>query len=125
MRKIHVLTLALAIPALQACAPTRPPVDLLDAASRSLASARTAGAQEYAAAEYRSAGRRYDLAQSAEARKEYDDAARFARESTADSELATAKTRLARARAEVERLQRENGNLDRDLNEHPSPEAQP
>lgn len=125
MRKFHVPALVLATLALQACSPTKPPVDLLDTASRALGSARTAGAPEYAAAEYRSAGRRYDQAQAAESREEYDEAAQLARESAADSELAIAKARLAKARQAVDRLKRENANLDRDLTEHASPEAQP
>jgi transposase InsO family protein len=123
MRKLHVPAVALAILALQGCSPTKPPTDLLDAASRSLGSARTAGAAEYAAPEYRSAGRRYDQAQAAEAREDYDEAARLARESSADSELAIAKARLGKAREAVDRLKQENAVLDRDLTDHASPEA--
>lgn len=119
------MTTVLALSALQGCSPTKPPLDLLDAASRSLGSAREAGAPQYAAAEYRSAGRRYDQAQAAEAREEYDEAAQYARDSAADSELATAKARLAKARLEVDRLRQENANLDRDLTDHTSPETQP
>lgn len=125
MRKLHVPAVALAILALQACSPTKPPTDLLDAASRSLGSARTAGAADYAATEYRSAGRRYDQAQAAEAREDYDEAARLARESSADSELAIAKARLGKAREAVDRLKQENAVLDRDLTDHTSPEASP
>lgn len=125
MRKLHVPAVALAILALQACSPTKPPTDLLDAASRSLGSARTAGAADYAATEYRSAGRRYDQAQAAEAREDYDEAARLARESSADSELAIAKARLGKAREAVDRLKQENAVLDRDLTDHASPEASP
>lgn len=124
MRKVHLPALVLAVLAVQGCSPTKPPVDLLDTASRSLGSARSAGAPQYAASEYRSAGRRYDQAQSAMAREEYDEATQFARESAADSELATAKARLAKAREEVDRLKQENANLDRDLTDHASSEVQ-
>lgn len=124
-RKFQLLVAALAVLAVQACSPTKPPLDLLDAASRALGGARTAGAPEYASAEYRSAGRHFDQAQAAEAREEYEEAAQFARESAADSELATAKARVAKARQAVDQLKRENANLDRDLTEHASPEAQP
>lgn len=124
-QKIHVLVGFLAIALLLGCSPTRPPINELDAASRALGSARAAEAPTYAAAEYRSAGQRFDQAQAAEGRGDYDDAARYARESMADSELAAAKARLAKTRTVVERLKQDNANLDRDLVEHAAPEGQP
>jgi len=125
-RKIHArVAIPLALLLLQACSPTRPPVEDLAAASRGLASARSAGASTYAAAEYRSAGQRFDQAQAAEAHKDYDVATQLARESAADSELAIAKTRAGKAREAVDKLRRDNANMDRDLTEHASTEAQP
>jgi hypothetical protein len=124
--KIHArVAIPLALLLLQACSPTRPPVEDLAAASRGLASARAAGASTYAAAEYRSAGQRFDQAQAAESRKDYDVATQLARESAADSELAAAKTRVGKAREAVDKLRRDNANMDRDLTEHASTEAQP
>lgn len=97
------------------CSPTRPPVDELDAASRALGAAREAGAAELAAADYRAAAAGFDQAQSAQASGDYDEAAQFARQSLADSELAAARARRAAARADVERLRRENATAARDL----------
>jgi hypothetical protein len=124
-KKIHGLVVIVAIAVLQACAPTRPPVDELGAASRALANAQSAGATEFAPAEYRAAAQNLDQARAADGRQDYDLAAQFARESTADSELAGAKARLGKARAAVDQLKRDNAGLDRDLNERATPEAQP
>jgi hypothetical protein len=119
--KIHVLIVIMLALAMGACAPTKPPVDELDAASRALDAARDAGAAELAPAEYRSAGRHFDAAQAAEGDRDYAEAAGFALQSLADSELAAAKARLARTRAEVDQLKRENADLDRDLATEPGP----
>lgn len=124
-RNVLALVTLPALLALSGCSPTKPPLDELDAASRGLGAARTAGAENLAAADYRSAARRFDQAQAAEARGDYDDAARLARESAADSELALARTRVAKARDTVSRLQQQNAGLDRDLSEHAAPEDQP
>lgn len=122
--KIHVLVVILAI-ALQACSPTRPPVDELDAASRALAIARTADATTFAPVEFRAAEQHFDQARNAESSEDYDAAAAFARQSAADSELASAKARLGKAHAAVDQLQQDNAAIDRDLSEHANPEAQP
>jgi hypothetical protein len=119
--KIHVLIVIMLALAMGACAPTKPPVDELDAASRALGAARDAGAAKFAPAEYRSAGRHFDAAQAAEGNRDYAEATRFALQSLADSELAAAKARLARTRAEVDQLKRENADLDRDLATEPGP----
>ncbi len=94
-------------------------------ASRALAAARAADAPSWAAEEYRIAGQHLDQAQAAQARHDYDVAAQMARESAADSELATAKARLGKARDAVARLTRENANLDSDLSHSATPELQP
>ncbi len=84
-------------------------------ASRAFDTARAAEAPTWAAEEYRLAGQHLDQAQAAQVRHDYDVAAQMARESVADSELATAKTRLGKAREAVARLRQENANLDSDL----------
>ena len=124
-RKIHLLLAFSATLLMQACGTTKPPLDELGAASRALSAAKSAGAPSYAPADFRSASQRFDQAQSAESRHDYDEAARLAREATADSELATARTRLAKAREAVDRLKAENSALDHDLGEHAAPEVQP
>ena len=123
--KIHVPVVVLTIALLQACTPTRPPVDEIDQASRALGDARSAEAPVLAAEEYRAAGVHFDQAQAAESTHDYDAAAQFARESMADSELARAKSRRGALRTAVETLRQDNATLARDMDEHPAPEAQP
>lgn len=124
-QKIHVLVAIPMLIAMVGCAPTKPPLDELDAASRGLGAAKAAGAPTYAATEYRSAGVHFDQAQAAEAQEDYAAAARLARESAADSELAVAKSRVAKAREAIDRLRQDNANLERYLSEHAAPGEQP
>lgn len=123
-RKIHVLIVLVATLSVQACSPTRPPVDELDIASRALGVARAADAPIWAADEYHAAGERFDQAQAAEARHDYDVAAQRARESAADSELAAAKSRLGKVRAAVDKLKQDNANLDSELSQSAAPQVQ-
>ena len=117
-----VLVAALSV---QACSPTRPPVDELDSASRALGAARAADAPTWADDEYRMAGQHFDQAQAAEARHDYDAAAQLAHESAADSELAVAKARLGKVRDTVAKLKQDNANLDSDLSQSGTPQVQP
>jgi hypothetical protein len=110
---------------LSACGPTRPPTEDMDAAAHAFSAARAANSQLYAPDEFRRAGQYLDQAQAAEAHEDFAVAARLARESAADSDLAGAKARLGKAREAAQRLEQQNANLSRDLNSHPSPEAQP
>lgn len=123
--KIHVLIVLVAILSVQACSPTRPPVDELNMASRALDAARAAEAPTFAAEEYRLAGQHLDQAQAAQARHDYDVAAQMARESAADSDLAAAKARLRKARDAVARLKQDNASLDSDLSHSATQEEQP
>ena len=123
--KIHVLIVGMALASLSACSPTRPPTDELDAALRALGAARAADAPTLAPVEYRAGSQRLDQAQAAEGSGDYDVAAQSARESTVDSELASAKARLAKARSAVDHLRTDNANLDRDLGSPAAAEEQP
>ena len=89
-RKIHVLIVIVAALSVQACSPTRPPVDELDIASRALGAARAADAPTWAANEYHAAGEHFDQAQAAEGRK---------------------------VRAAVDKLKQDNANLDSELSQ--------
>ena len=115
--KIHALIAILAA-SLAACGPTKPPSDLLGAATRNLASARSAGASTYAPLELRSAEDKLRQANAAVAHEAYDDAAVLASESAVDSELAAAKSRLGKARESVDTLTRQNDELSRDAARH-------
>lgn len=112
--KFHVLIVT-SVLALAACSPTRPPVDELDAASRALGAARQAAGPEWAAADYREAGRLFDRAQAAMARGDHNEALRLARRAEAMADFTAARASEARLRAEVERVRRENVLLQAEL----------
>jgi hypothetical protein len=124
-QNLRVLIVMSAFLWLSACAPTKPPTQDMDTAAHAFSTARAANAQLYAPDEFRSAGQYLDQAQEAEAREDFTAAVRFARQSAADSDLASAKARLGKAREATQRLEQENANLSRNLNDHPSSEAQP
>ena len=125
--KIHALIGVLALAALAGCAPTKPPVDQMNAAARGLENARSIGAAEFAAADMNNAAREYSAAQSAQAQGDYDAAAQWAMQSQADSELAAARARREQARHAVDKLTQANATLESDLSSNPptSAEEQP
>jgi hypothetical protein len=125
--KIHALIGVLALVALAGCAPTKPPVDQMNAAARGLENARSIGAAEFAAADMNNAAREYSAAQSAQAQGDYDAAAQWAMQSQADSELAAARARREQARHAVDKLTQANATLESDLSSNPptSAEEQP
>lgn len=122
--KIHALIGVLLLAALAGCAPTKPPVDQLNAAARALENARSVGAGEFAAADLNAAAREYDAAQSAQARGDYDAAAQLAMQSQADGELAAARARRAQARHAVDKLTAANAALQSDLSSNPPTSAE-
>jgi len=122
--KIHALIGVLALLALVACAPTKPPVDQMNAAARGLENARSIGAAEFAAADMNNATREYSAAQSAQAQGDYDAAAQLAMQSQADSELAAARARRAQASHAVEKLTQANAALQSDLSSNPPTSAE-
>lgn len=97
------------------CSPPRPDPDLLGNATRVLEQARQSDAQTYAPLELRFATERFEQAQSAMTRQDYPAATRLARESMANSELASVKAKLGRTREAVDRLKIQNEELRRDL----------
>lgn len=125
--KIHALIGVLALAVLAGCAPTKPPVDLMNAAARGLENARSIGAAEFAAADMSNAAREYSAAQSAQAQGDYDTAAQLAMQSQADSELAAVRARREQARHAVDKLTQANATLESDLSSNPptSAEEQP
>jgi len=108
--KIHAVIAILAA-FTAACAPTKPPTDVLGAAARNVSAAESAGAATYAPLELRSAQDHLAQANAAEARQDYDVAAMLAGESAVDSELAAAKARLGKARDAAEALRKQNADL--------------
>ncbi|MBS0557691.1 MAG: DUF4398 domain-containing protein [Proteobacteria bacterium] len=109
-RKIHAAVLIAGL-ALAGCGPTRPPPMGLEDAAQALAAARASGAPTYAPLELRSAEDRLSQARALADKREYEDAARLASESQADSELAQVKARLGKLREQVDAATRENARL--------------
>lgn len=83
----------------------------LEDAAQALAAARASGAPTYAPLELRSAEDRLSQARALADKREYEDAARLASESQADSELAQVKARLGKLREQVDAATRENARL--------------
>ena len=114
-KKIHATIAVLTGVLLTGCAPTRPPPDLLGNAMRNLEDAQRVEASTYAPLEVRFATERYEQAQSAMNATDYATAARLARESVANSELAIVKSQLGKSREAVDVLKIQNEELRRDL----------
>ena len=100
---------------LAGCGPSKPPDTGLQDAERQLRAARDAGASTYAPLELRSAEERLSSSRAAADKRDYADAARFAEESQANSELAVVKTRLGKTRERVEARVRDNERLRQEL----------
>ena len=86
----------------------------LEDAAQALATARETGAPTYAPLELRSAEDHLSQARAFAEKRHYDDAARLAQESRADSELAQVKARLGKLREQVDAATRENERLQQD-----------
>lgn len=112
--KIHRPVVLLCL-LLAGCGPSKPPDTGLQDAERQLRAARDAGASTYAPLELRSAEERLSSGRAAADQRDYADAARFAEESQANSELAVVKTRLGKTRERVEARMRDNERLRQEL----------
>ncbi|MBS0488147.1 MAG: DUF4398 domain-containing protein [Proteobacteria bacterium] len=111
----HIGAILVAALAMAGCGPTRPPPTMgLEDAAQALATAREAGAPTYAPLELRSAEDHLSQARAFAEKRHYDDAARLAQESRADSELAQVKARLGKLREQVDAATRENERLQQD-----------
>jgi hypothetical protein len=115
--KIHAV-IAIIAACLVACTPTKPPTDQLGIASRNVAGARSAGAQQYAPQDLRAAESHLAGANAAMAREDYDQAAILAGEAAVDAELATARARREKAREAADTLRAQNQELERDAARH-------
>jgi hypothetical protein len=98
---VSTLTLAMTL-ALAGCASTPPPDGMMNQAQMQLQAARDADASSYDPIDFGAAQDKFQQAQSAMAKRDYDQAASLADEARADAELARAKSRLAAARAQIQ-----------------------
>ena len=97
---------------LGACASAPPaPTAALDGARLAITQAERGEAGRYAAADLGEARTRLSMADTAVSAKQMVQAERFANESRADAELATATTATAKAQAVNAEMQRSNGSL--------------
>jgi hypothetical protein len=116
--KIHAV-IAILAGCVAACTPTKPPTDQLGIASRNVANARGAGAQQYAPQDLRAAESHLAGANAAMAKQDYDQAAMLAGEAAVDAELAAARARREKAREAADTLRAQNQELERDAARHP------
>ena len=97
---------------LAGCATTPPaPTERLQAAQQAIASAERTEAARYAAGELGAARTKLASAESAVSEKQMISAARFADESRAEAELASAKTAASKANAVNDEMKRSTGTL--------------
>lgn len=103
LARLTVSTLTLAtVLALSGCASTPPPDGVMNQAQMQLQAARDADAASYDPIDLGNAQNKFQQAQNAMAKRDYDQAAQWADEARADAELARAKARLAAARAQIQ-----------------------
>ncbi|WP_267222248.1 DUF4398 domain-containing protein [Dyella silvae] len=107
---VSTLTLAMTL-ALAGCATTPPPDGAMNLAQVQLQAARDADAADYAPVDLGFAQNKFQQAQGAMAKRDYDQAALLADEARADAELARAKARLAAARAQIQKKTSANEQL--------------
>ena len=98
---VSTLTLALTL-ALSGCASTPPPDSAMNQAQVQLQAARDADAAVYDPIDLGNAQDKFQQAQNAVAKRDYDQAAVLADEARADAELARVKARLAAARNQIQ-----------------------
>jgi Domain of unknown function (DUF4398) len=104
---------------LAACASTPPPTADLQAARLAIANAEQVDASRYAGEELGEARAKLESADTAVKEQRMVIAARFADESRADAELASAKTGAAKADAVNAEMKRSNGTLVEEMQRSP------
>lgn len=100
-----------ALLALGGCASVPPPDSAMNLAQMQLQAARDADAGDYAPVDLGFAQNKFQQAQAAMTRRDYEDAANLADEARADAELALAKARLGAVRAKIRAKLDENTRL--------------
>ena len=114
---IRLLSAAVLLAWLGACATTPPDPAILDNARNAIAQAEAADAEEYAPIELRYARERLADAEVALNNERPDEARRLAEQSEIEAQLALARTRAALARAELQRKQDDLEQIRADLAE--------
>jgi hypothetical protein len=107
---VSTLTLAMTL-VLAGCASTPPPDGILNQAQAQLRAARDADAAVYDPIDLGNAQDKFQQAQNAMAKRDYDVAAQLADEARASAELARAKARLGAARSQIQNKTSANQQL--------------
>ena len=97
------------------CASTPPPVELVAVSKAAVGAANTAGANELAPVQYKSAVEKMDGAEVAMAHKDYVLAQQLAEQAQVDAQLATAIARAAKAKKAADALQEDSRVLSSEI----------
>jgi hypothetical protein len=113
LTKVGVISLLLV---LAACASTPPPIDNIALAKSAIANAVSAGGNEFAAVEMRTAQEKMEMANRAMTKQEYDQAKIYATEAEVDARLAEKKAQSAKAQKAAATTQEANRVLREEIN---------
>lgn len=120
LRRLGLLTAALSVALLTACAsPGKLPQAELSAARASLSQAESAGALQLAPVELLMARDKFAKAEAAAREERYVDSRRFAEQAAADAEVAERKSRATKSMRAVEELDRANAALLKETQRKP------
>lgn len=101
--------------ALAGCATVNPPTEQLAVSKMAVSNAASAGGNEFASAEMRSAQDKLDRANRAMTAKDYANAESLAEQAQVDAQLATAKARAAKAQKAAATVQEDSRVLRNEL----------
>lgn len=101
--------------AMAGCATVKAPTEQLAVSKMAVSNAASAGGNEFASAEMRSAQDKLDRANQAMAAKDYENAESLAEQAQADAQLATAKARTGKAQKAADAVQEDSRVLRKEL----------
>ena len=110
-----LIGIGLFVATIAGCASIPRPTEQLAASKAAVSNAASAGANEYAPAEMRTAQEKLDRANQAMATKDYKDAKSWAEQAQADAQLATAKARTGKAQKAAATVQEDSRVLRNEL----------
>lgn len=105
---IKIVVAAVAVILIAGCASTPAPNEQMAVSRAAISDASSAGANEFAPLEFKSAVDKMDAAERAMAKKDYELAGKLAEQAQADAQLAVAVTRTAKANKAANTVQESN-----------------
>lgn len=113
---VHKIVVAVAAAALIAgCASTPAPTEQMAVSRAAVSNASSAGANEFAPLQLKSATEKMDAAERAMTEKDYEHARQLAEQAQVDAQLATAKARSVKAQKAADALQEDTRILRQEL----------